>query len=81
MDCLATLPQEQREVVVLKIWHEHTFEQIADLLGISANTIAGRYRYALQKLRKSLKDIEYETHGRVREGIALVGATPPIGGA
>ena len=48
---LATLPQEQREVIVLKIWHEHTFEEIGELLDISPNTAAGRYRYGLQKLR------------------------------
>src|SRR5580698_9177672 len=45
MRCLATLPCEQREVIVLKIWHEYTFEQIGDLLEISPNTAAGRYRY------------------------------------
>src|SRR5262245_48444147 len=28
MRCLAKLPVEQREVIVLKIWHEHTFEEI-----------------------------------------------------
>ena len=48
---LAALPQEQREVIVLKIWHEHTFEEIGELLDISPNTAAGRYRYGLQKLR------------------------------
>src|SRR5947209_12165559 len=45
MRCLADLPMEQREVIVLKIWHEHTFDEIGDLLGISPNTAAGRYRY------------------------------------
>src|SRR5690349_12761537 len=27
MECLADLPQEQREVIVLKIWHQYTFEE------------------------------------------------------
>jgi RNA polymerase sigma-70 factor (ECF subfamily) len=60
MRCLAELPTEQREVIVLKIWHGHTFEDIGELLGISPNTIAGRYRYGLQKLRACLKGEEYE---------------------
>jgi RNA polymerase sigma-70 factor (ECF subfamily) len=54
MRCLAALPVDQREVIVLKIWHEHTFEEIADLLEISPNTVAGRYRYGLQKLKRTL---------------------------
>ncbi len=32
MRCLASLPQEQREVIVLKIWHEYTFEEVGELL-------------------------------------------------
>ena len=45
MRCLEQLPGEQREVIVLKIWHEHTFEEIGELLELSPNTVAGRYRY------------------------------------
>jgi RNA polymerase sigma-70 factor (ECF subfamily) len=48
------LPPEQREVLVLKIWAELTFEQIAGELEISPNTAASRYRYALAALRKEL---------------------------
>lgn len=48
------LPEEQREVLVLKIWAELTFEQIAGELDISPNTAASRYRYALAALRKEL---------------------------
>jgi RNA polymerase sigma-70 factor (ECF subfamily) len=54
---LSQLPAEQREVVVLKIWGELTFEQIARSLQISPNTAASRYRYGLQALRKSLNPI------------------------
>ena len=50
---LKELPQDQREVVVLHIWGELTFSDIGDLLGVSANTAASRYRYALEKLRGS----------------------------
>lgn len=48
---VAQLPPEQAEVMVLKIWHELTFAEIAAALDISANTAASRYRYALEKLR------------------------------
>ena len=54
MDCLAALPVEQREAIVLKIWHRLTFEEIGGLLGISPNTAAGRYRYGLQKIKNQL---------------------------
>src|SRR5438046_10366765 len=52
VDCL---PHDQREVLVLKIWNELTFSEIARTLGISQNTAASRYRYALASLRKSLQ--------------------------
>lgn len=51
---LRGLPAEQREVLVLKIWGELTFEQIAAQLGIPPNTAASRYRYALAALRETL---------------------------
>jgi RNA polymerase sigma-70 factor, ECF subfamily len=51
---LASLPAEQREILALKIDGELTFAEIAALLGISANTAASRYRYALEKLRAAL---------------------------
>ncbi len=81
MRCLATLPPEQREVIVLKIWHEYTFEQIGDLLEISPNTAAGRYRYGLQKLKACLKGAAYDRDGTVGEAITCLGAAPPVGEA
>jgi RNA polymerase sigma-70 factor, ECF subfamily len=48
------LPDEQREVLVMKIWNELTFAEIAQVLGISQNTAASRYRYALAALKKNL---------------------------
>jgi RNA polymerase sigma-70 factor (ECF subfamily) len=48
------VPPEQREVLVLKIWAELTFEQIAVELALSPNTVASRYRYALAALRREL---------------------------
>ena len=48
------LPAEQREILVLKIWGELTFEQIGAQLDLSPNTAASRYRYAIVALRKEL---------------------------
>jgi RNA polymerase sigma-70 factor, ECF subfamily len=52
---LRSLPVDQSEVVVLKIWEEFTFAQIAEVLGIPASTAASRYRYAMQKLAVELR--------------------------
>jgi RNA polymerase sigma-70 factor (ECF subfamily) len=57
---LHRLPAEQREVLVLKIWGELTFEQIAEGIDISPNTAASRYRYALVALRKELTPVCHE---------------------
>ena len=51
---LCALPEDQRQVVILHVWGELTFLQIAEILGISSNTAASRYRYALAKLRESM---------------------------
>lgn len=49
------LPEKYQEVLTLKIWGEQTFQTIADMQGISINTVASRYRYALQGLRRELE--------------------------
>jgi len=51
---LADLPPDQREVVVMKIWSGLTFAQCAEALGESANTMASRYRYAMEKIAARL---------------------------
>ena len=78
MRCLAKLPAEQREVIVLKIWHQSTFESISRLLELSPNTVAGRYRYGLQKLRACLKDESYENDETAGEPIALLEPTQAV---
>ncbi|HEY1687166.1 MAG TPA: sigma-70 family RNA polymerase sigma factor [Tepidisphaeraceae bacterium] len=55
MPALASLPIEQQEVIAMKINSELTFAQIADILHVSPNTAASRYRYALEKLRRALE--------------------------
>ncbi len=60
MDCLAGIPADQREVIVLRFWHDHTFEEIGALLGISPHTAAGRYRYGLNKLRIAWQQSDFD---------------------
>lgn len=54
---LTLLPPEQAEVVVLKIWEAMTFAEIAMVLGESNNTVASRYRYAIEKLTRILQPL------------------------
>ncbi len=54
---LSQLPESQREVVVLKMYRDKTFQEIGRLLGVSLNTAASRYRYGLERLRSLLKDV------------------------
>jgi RNA polymerase sigma-70 factor (ECF subfamily) len=53
---LAALPSEQRAVLVLKVFRDMTFGEVGEALGVSPNTAASRYRYALDKLRKMLRE-------------------------
>jgi RNA polymerase sigma-70 factor (ECF subfamily) len=52
------LPEEQREVVVLRIYADLSFKEISDLTGVSINTALGRMRYALINLRRMVTDKE-----------------------
>ena len=81
MRSLRELSREQREVIVLKIWHGHTFEEIGELLAISPNTAAGRYRYGINKIKKHLKGCSIYERDRIGEGIAFVEAAENIAGA
>ena len=55
---LTRLPTVQREIVVLKTYKDKTFREIAEVLDLSLNTVASRYRYGLEKLRAWLKESE-----------------------
>jgi RNA polymerase sigma-70 factor, ECF subfamily len=77
---LAELPVEQREVIVLKIWHRCTFEEIGGLLDISPNTVAGRYRYGLQKIKHQLEGAVYERDEFTGDATAFLAAAPPVSG-
>jgi RNA polymerase sigma-70 factor (ECF subfamily) len=50
------LPEEQREVIVLRIYADLSFKEISDLTGVSINTALGRMRYALINLRRLISE-------------------------
>jgi RNA polymerase sigma-70 factor (ECF subfamily) len=52
---LRELPEEQREIVVMHIWGQLTFDEAAAVLEISPKTAASRYRYGLAKLREQFR--------------------------
>jgi RNA polymerase sigma-70 factor, ECF subfamily len=70
-ESLALLPVDQREVIVLKIWHQLTFQQIAETMEESPHTIAGRYRYGLNKMKSHLQRINYERRNGSRVDVAF----------
>jgi RNA polymerase sigma-70 factor (ECF subfamily) len=46
------LPSDQREVVLMRMYQDLSFKEIAELTGVSINTALGRMRYALLNMRK-----------------------------
>jgi RNA polymerase sigma-70 factor (ECF subfamily) len=60
---IRALPEEQREVLVLKIDGELTYAQIARIVGVSVSTAASRYQYALKKLKTSLAGVRTSLEG------------------
>ena len=65
---LLTIPEEQREVILLKEYEGLKFREIAKILDTSENTVKSRMYYGLNALKKSLMlsraqiDIHYEKH-------------------
>jgi DNA-directed RNA polymerase specialized sigma24 family protein len=53
-NCLAGLAEDKRDVLVLRLMEHRTNQEIATLLGIPANTVAVRYKRALEQLRAEL---------------------------
>jgi len=50
------LPEEQKEVILLRHYGDLSFKEIAEYTGVSINTALGRMRYALINLRKLIKE-------------------------
>ena len=49
------LPDDQKEVLIMRHYADLSFKEIADLTHVSINTALGRMRYALNNLRKMMK--------------------------
>ena len=49
------LPQDQKDVLVMRIYQDLSFKEISELTGVSINTALGRMRYALMNLRKVIE--------------------------
>ena len=50
------LPEDQREVLMMRVYREMSFKEIADTTGVSINTALGRMRYAIINLRKLIEE-------------------------
>jgi RNA polymerase sigma-70 factor (ECF subfamily) len=55
-EALGRLPDDQREIIVLKVFEGMTFKEIARICKLSVNTAGSRYRYGLSKLRLFLEE-------------------------
>lgn len=53
---IEALPEEQREVIVLRIYGDLSFKEIADITSVSINTALGRMRYGLINLRRMITE-------------------------
>jgi len=53
-DLVKELPEEQKQVLIMRHYLEMSFQEIADRTGVSINTALGRMRYALINLRKKM---------------------------
>jgi RNA polymerase sigma factor (sigma-70 family) len=53
---IEALPEEQREVILLRVYGELSFKEIAEQTSVSINTALGRMRYALINLRKLIAE-------------------------
>lgn len=49
------LPEEQKEVLVMRIYKDMSFKEISENTGVSINTALGRMRYALINMRKLIE--------------------------
>lgn len=49
------LPQDQKEVLMMRYYSDMSFKEIADITGVSVNTTLGRMRYAITNMRKVIE--------------------------
>lgn len=56
------LPQDQKEVVIMRTYYDMSFKEIAEVTNVSINTSLGRMRYALINLKKMLEEKNVEIY-------------------
>ncbi len=56
------LPQDQKEVVIMRTYYDMSFKEIAEVTNVSINTSLGRMRYALINLKKRLEEKNVEMY-------------------
>ena len=59
---IAGLPEEQKEVVIMRMYYDMSFKEIADFCNVSINTSLGRMRYALINLKKMIEESRTEVY-------------------
>ena len=59
-EMVETLPDEQKEVLMMRMYYDMSFKEIADVTQVSINTALGRMRYALINLRKMMEERQVE---------------------
>ncbi|MFI3244714.1 MAG: sigma-70 family RNA polymerase sigma factor [Akkermansia sp.] len=59
-ELLKEINPDHAEVIVLKIWGERTFSDIADILGLPPSTVGSRYRYGIQALRRAFDELNID---------------------
>ena len=60
MDVSGSMGDEQKEIVMMRLYYDMSFKEISDTLNISINTALGRMRYALINLRKLIEKNQME---------------------
>jgi RNA polymerase sigma-70 factor (ECF subfamily) len=58
VDVIDYLPENQQELIRMRIFQGYSFKEIAEIQGISINTALGRMRYAVQNIRKIVEEKE-----------------------
>ena len=59
---LNDLPKDQKEVVIMRMYYDMSFKEIAEITNVSINTSLGRMRYALINLKKMLEENNIEVY-------------------
>jgi RNA polymerase sigma-70 factor (ECF subfamily) len=59
---ISKLPDEQKEVVIMRMYYDMSFKEISDFCNVSINTSLGRMRYALINLKKMIEESKTEVY-------------------